>query len=316
MEDKIRLGVSACLLGEKVRYDGSHKRDRYVTDTLSQYVEFVPVCPEEECGFGIPRETLRLEGDPRNPRLITTQTRVDYTDRMTRWAANRVRELEKEDLCGFIFKSKSPSSGMERVKVYTAKGMPAKKGVGMFARAFMAHFPLIPVEEDGRMHDPQLRENFIERIFAYNRWQAFKQNDGRIRDLVAFHADHKLLVLSHSPKHYTALGKLVAAAKTYKPVRLHAEYLATLMDGLGVLATVKKNTNVLQHMMGYLKKRLSADEKQELLGILGNYQAGLIPLIVPITIFRHYVRKYDVSYLTRQLYLNPHPLELMLRNHV
>ena len=235
---------------------------------------------------------------------------------MLRWAKQKLAELEKLDLAGFVFKSKSPSSGISGVTVYTKSGMPAQKGIGIFPAVFIKHFPHLPVEDDGRLHDPRLRENFIERIFVYRRWQAFKQNGGRTSDLVSFHTDHKLLLLSHSPKHYSLLGKLVAVAKTYRPPKLHTEYLTTLMEGLSLLATAKKNANVLQHMMGYLKKPLTPDEKQELLEILGNYQAGLIPLIVPITLFRHYVRKYDVSYLKRQYYLHPHPLELMLRNHV
>ena len=169
MEDRIRLGISACLLGQEVRYDGGHKLDRFLRDTLGGYVDYVPVCPETECGFGIPREAFRLVGDPESPRLVTSRTHQDHTERMKTWAGKRVRELEKEDLCGFIFKSNSPSSGMERVKVYNEKGMPEKKGVGMFARAFMEHFPLIPVEEEGRLHDPGLRENFIEGIFAPRR---------------------------------------------------------------------------------------------------------------------------------------------------
>ncbi|UCG14989.1 MAG: DUF523 domain-containing protein, partial [Deltaproteobacteria bacterium] len=171
MEKGIRLGISTCLLGENVRYDGGHKRDRFITDTLGQFVQFVPVCPEAECGLGIPRESMHLKGSPESPRLITTRTKIDHTDRMLAWARIRVRQLEKEDLCGFIFKSNSPSSGMERVRIYNEAGMPEKKGVGIFARAFMDHFPLLPVEEEGRLHDVKLRENFIERIFALKRWR-------------------------------------------------------------------------------------------------------------------------------------------------
>ena len=171
MDGNFRIGISSCLLGNMVRWNAGHKRDRYLTDTLGRFVEYVPVCPEVEAGFGIPRESMRLVGDPEKPRLITFKSKTDGTDQMTRWAAARVKELEKEDLCGFIFKSDSPSSGMIRVKVYNEKGMPEKKGVGMFARAFMDHFPLIPVEDDGRLHDPAIRENFIERIFTLKRWR-------------------------------------------------------------------------------------------------------------------------------------------------
>ncbi|MCG6946848.1 MAG: DUF523 and DUF1722 domain-containing protein [Deltaproteobacteria bacterium] len=315
MENRIRLGLSTCLLGENVRFDGGHKRDRFVTDTLGQFLEFVPVCPEMECGLGVPRESMRLVGNPESPRLVTNRTKIDHTERMITWARKRVQELEKEDLCGFIFKSRSPSSGMERVRVYNEKGIPEKKGVGMFARIFMEHFPLLPVEEDGRLHDIKLRENFIERIFALKRWRDLldeKKSRGR---LVAFHTQHKLLILSHSQKHSRILGKLVAAAKSISPKHLYPQYQTLFMEVLKLKTTVKKNINVLQHMMGYFKKQLSADEKHELLETFDQYREGYIPLIVPLTLIKHYVRKYDQPYLKQQVYLNPHPMELKLRNH-
>ena len=312
----IRLGISTCLLGEPVRYDGGHKRDRFITDTLGQYVEFVPVCPETECGLGVPRESMRLQGDPASPRLVTSRTGVDHTDRIVAWAERRLEELEKEDLCGFIFKSDSPSSGMERVRVYSYKGMPERKGVGIFARMFMEHFPLLPVEEEGRLHDPKLRENFIESIFTLKRWRDLLKDHPTRGKLVAFHTEHKLLILSHSPKHNQLMGKLVAGAKQIPPGKLYREYEALFVAALMVKTTVKKNTNVLQHMMGYFKKELSPDEKQELIEVIDGYHEGLAPLIVPITLLRHYVRKYDQPYLKEQVYLNPHPVELKLRNHV
>ena len=260
--NKIKLGISSCLLGNKVRYDGGHKLDHFLTDTLGRYVDWVPVCPEVECGLPIPREAMRLVGDPENPRLVTIRTKVDLSARMTTWAKKKVAELEKQDLCGFVFKSRSPSSGMRGVKIYTEAGMPNATGSGLFAKAFMSTFPLLPVEDEGRLHDPGLRENFIERIFVYQRWQDYVREDGSLGGLVAFHTRHKLLLMSHSPKHYTELGKLVAGAKKVRKDKLHAHYLGTLLEGLGFLATVKKNTNVLQHMAGYFKERLSADEKK------------------------------------------------------
>jgi uncharacterized protein YbgA (DUF1722 family)/uncharacterized protein YbbK (DUF523 family) len=314
--EKIKLGISTCLLGENVRYDGGHKLDRFLTDTLGQYVEYVPVCPEVECGLPIPRESMHLEGDPDSPRLVTTRTKQDMTDRMVQWARNRVSELEKEGLCGFIFKSDSPSSGMERVRVYNEKGMPVKKGVGMFARIFMEHFPLLPVEDEGRLHDLKLRENFIERIFTLKRWREAlerKENQGNILD---FHTKHKSLILSHSPKHYQAMGKLVARAKELSLRELYRQYQILLMEFLQLKTTPKKNANVLMHMMGYFKEELSSDEKRELLEVIENYRQEYIPLIVPITLISHYVRKYNQPYLKEQIYLNPHPLELQLRNHV
>jgi uncharacterized protein YbgA (DUF1722 family)/uncharacterized protein YbbK (DUF523 family) len=316
MEDKIRLGISACLLGQNVRYDGGHKLDRYLTDTLGQYVEYVPVCPEVECGLGIPREAMRLVGDPESPRLVTVRTQRDFTDRMLTWAKKRIKELEKEGLCGFIFKSDSPSSGMERVKVYNEKGVPEKSGKGLFARTFMEHFRLVPAEEEGRLHDPKLRENFIESIFTLKRWREVVQEKKRLGNLVVFHMQHKLLALSHSEKHYRAMGKLVAEGKKLPLNELYAKYETLLMEALALRPTVKKNANVLQHMMGYFKEQLSRDEKQELLEILDEYRKGYIPLVVPITLINHYVRKYRDDYLRQQVYLNPHPIALQLRNHV
>ena len=313
--EKIKIGISSCLLGNAVRYDGGHKLDRFLRDTLGQYVEYVPVCPEAECGLGIPREAMRLEGQADSPRLVTRQTRVDKTEMMVRWAQKRVAELEGENLCGFIFKSDSPSSGMERIKVYDEKGMPAKTGVGIFARIFMEHFPLLPVEEEGRLHDTQLRENFIERIFTLQRWRAIRKMKSGRSALVDFHTRHKLLLLSHSTKLYQAMGKLVAAQKAFSAEDLFSQYETLLMEALKLKTTPKRNVNVLQHMMGYFKEQLSGDEKKELLEILDHYSKGFLPLIVPLTLIGHYVRKYDQPYLRDQIYLNPHPLELQLRNH-
>ncbi|MDX1763587.1 MAG: DUF523 and DUF1722 domain-containing protein [bacterium] len=316
MKDRIKLGISSCLLGEKVRYDGGHQLDRFLTNTLGQYVEWVPVCPEVECGLPIPREAMRLVGSPDSYRLVTNKTGVDHTDRMLKWAAGKLKELEKEDLCGFVFKNRSPSSGMQGVKIYSASGIPASKGPGIFAGAFMKRLPLLPVEDDGRLNDARLRENFIERIFVMKRWQELRKERASVGRLVAFHTSLKLLVLSHSTKHYREMGRLVARGKEMPVDRLYNEYFQLLMEGLKLIATVKKNTNVLQHLMGHFKKELSADEKAELVALIGDYHGGLVPLIVPLTLLKHYVRKFKEPYLEKQFYLNPHPTELMLRNHV
>jgi len=314
--EKITIGISSCLLGNNVRYDGGHKWDRYVTDTLGVYFEWVPVCPEVEFGLPIPREAMHLVGEPDAPRLVTIRTGIDHTDGMLKWADAKLKDLENEELCGFIFKSKSPSSGISGIKVYTPSGMPSHKGTGIFGGAFMRHFPLIPVIDDGRLHDPQLRENFIERVFIYQRWKDFLKTSTSIKDLVAFHTEHKLLILSHSPKHLSALGKLVADAKQQERKELFTRYMRVLMEGLQFIATAKKNTNVLLHIAGYFRKNLSPDDKQELLEIIDQYHRQFVPLIVPIVIINHYVRKFDEPYLKKQSYLRPHPLELMLRNHV
>jgi uncharacterized protein YbgA (DUF1722 family) len=235
---------------------------------------------------------------------------------MTQWAKKRVVELEGENLCGYICKSGSPSSGMERVKVYDRNNVPAKIGVGIFARVFMEHFPLLPVEDEGRLNDPKLRENFIERIFTLRRWREAMERQESIKNLIAFHTQHKLLVLSHSPKHYQMMGKRVARAKEVPWKDLQAEYQRFLLEGLSLKTTPKKNSNVLQHILGYFKEQLSADEKQEMLEVIELYRQALVPLIVPITLVNHHVRKYDQPYLKDQFYLHPHPLELQLRNHV
>ena len=314
MEQEIKIGVSSCLLGKEVRYNGGHSLDRYITGTLSDYFSFVDVCPEVEAGFGIPRETLRLVGDPDTPRLVTTKTKKDFTDKMMNWAKRRVLELEKEDLCGFIFKKGSPSSGMERVRVYTEKGMPSNRGSGMFARLFMRHFPLVPVEEDGRLNDSVLRENFIERIFAFRRWREMASERKSRGNIVAFHTAHKLQIMSHSVKHYREMGKIVAQGKELDLPTLYKKYEALFMQALSLKATVKKNVNVLQHIAGYFKKQLSKDEKQELQDIISQYHREYVPLIVPVTLLNHYIRKYEQEYLQKQFYLHPHPVELKLRN--
>ena len=232
METKIKIGISSCLLGNAVRYDGGHKRDRFLTDTLGRYVDFVPVCPEVEVGLGIPREAMRLVGDVNHPRLLTIRSRIDHTERMAAWAQERVRELEKENLCGFIFKSDSPSSGLERVKVYDPNGVPVKKGVGLFARVFIEYFPLLPVEDEGRLHDPLLRENFIESIFVWKRWREMgEQNRGK-GGLVDFHSRHKLLIMAHSPKQYQVLGQWVAQGKGVSLDDLLLQYQEMLSSAL------------------------------------------------------------------------------------
>lgn len=313
---KIRLGISSCLLGENVRYNGGHQLDRFLMDTLGRYVDYVPVCPEVECGLGVPREPMRLVGDPDNPRLLTRSTHVDHTGRMKRWAKKRLFELAKERLRGFVFKSRSPSSGMTGVKVYDGRGTRVRKGVGIFAAAFMEGFPIIPVEDDGRLHDDRLRENFIGRLFTYDRWLTMMDGGGTPGRLVGFHTRHKLLILSHDGKVLKELGALVARAGRTPPGELFGQYIETLMEGLKLLATERKNTDVLMHIMGYFKKVLSADEKRELLEIIERYRSGLVPLVVPVTLLSHYVRKYRPEYLMGQYYLEPHPHELMLRNHV
>jgi len=320
MEEKIKLGISSCLLGNKVRYDGGHKLDPFLVNTLGQFVDYVPVCPEVESGFPVPREAFRLVGDPEAPRLVTRQTGVDATPRMERWIERKLPQLERENLCGFIFKSQSPSSGMERVRVYNDKGMAEKNGVGLFARALMARLRLLPVEEEGRLQDIQLRENFIVRIFVYRRWQEMlavhaASKGGASGGLVEFQRRHKYLLMAHSPELARKLGALAAQAGRRPLPGLLPEYQALLMAALKQKATVRKNVNVLQHMLGYFKAQLDDFEKQEMLRVIEHYHQNLVPLIVPLTLLKHYIAKFHQPYLKDQYYLDPHPLELKLRNH-
>jgi uncharacterized protein YbgA (DUF1722 family)/uncharacterized protein YbbK (DUF523 family) len=315
MEQKIKLGISSCLLGNKVRYDGGHKLDPFLVSTLGQFVEYVAVCPEVESGFPVPREAFRLVGDAEAPRLVTRQGGIDATPQMERWIEKKLPLLEKEELCGFIFKSRSPSSGMERVKVYNDKGMAEKNGVGLFARALMKRLPLLPVEEEGRLQDIDLRENFIARIFVYRRWRELLAAGATAGRLVDFQRRHKLLLMAHSPEMARQLGKLVATAGTRPLGDLLPEYEKLLLAALKQKATVRKNVNVLQHMLGYFKKQLDDFEKKELLATIENYHQNLVPLIVPLTLLKHYIDKFKEPYLGDQYYLDPHPLELKLRNH-
>lgn len=313
---KIKLGISSCLLGNKVRYDGQHKRDLYIMNTLGQFFDWVPICPEVDCGMPVPRESMRLVRIGNENRLMTNKTKQDKTPMMVSWATKRLDQLAEEDICGFIFKKNSPSSGMARVKVYTEQGMPNYRGSGIFAGMLQERFPLLPVEEEGRLHDLPLRENFIERVFVYNRWQLLQEKTPTIKNLSDFHAAHKYLIMAHSPKHLKILGHLAAGGNKQDIKQVYEEYLIQLMEALKLKATAKKQVNVLMHLLGYFKTFLTADEKKEILEQIDLYSRHLVPLIVPLTLINHYIRKYDQPYLKTQLYLNPHPVELMLRNHI
>jgi uncharacterized protein YbgA (DUF1722 family)/uncharacterized protein YbbK (DUF523 family) len=312
----IRIGISSCLLGEKVRFDGGHKRDAFIVDTLGQFFEWVPVCPEMEIGLGTPRETLRLIGSSEAPQLMAIKSQQDHTDAMQRYAARRLQELAPLNLHGYILKKDSPSCGMERVRVYAQGGAAQRNGRGLFAAALMQHFPLLPVEEEGRLHDMRLRENFIARVFAYHRWHNLVARHPQPKHLVRFHTQHKLTLMAHSRKHYQLLGRLSAQAGTRPmPELLHA-YGTILMQGLKVKATTKKHANVLYHLLGYLKRSLEAQDKEEMVACIENYRQGLIPLVVPLTLLQHHFRRHPVPWVLEQTYLQPYPAELMLRNHV
>jgi uncharacterized protein YbgA (DUF1722 family)/uncharacterized protein YbbK (DUF523 family) len=311
----IRIGVSSCLLGQNVRYDGGHKKDDFVTGLLGRFVDFVPICPEVEVGMSIPRPTIRLERHGEAIRLVDPRNGVDHTEAMERWAARKVSEIEKLDLCGYVLKKDSPSCGMERVRVY-AKGAPTKTGRGIFAAALLDRMPLLPVEEEGRLNDPELRENFVERVFAYRRLKDLFRGRWTVGDLVRFHTAEKLLLLAHDPDGYRKLGPIVARAKATPRDELVARYGEIFMRAMTRPATLGKQVNVMQHMAGYFKDTLPDDEKAELHDAIRDYRQRLVPLVVPLTLIRHHVRKLGVAYLQGQTHLAPHPKELMLRNHV
>lgn len=313
--EKIKLGLSSCLLGEKVRFDGGHQREPFLADTWGRWVEWTPVCPEAECGLGVPREPMRLAGAPEDPRLLTVRTRQDRTQALLSWARARVRKLEEDNLWGFVLKSNSPSCGLAKVKVFVAPGRPVPRGVGLFARVFREHFPLLPVEEEVRLHDPAVRENFLTRIFVLERWRQLLQSHPGLGDLVSFHTRHKMLLLAHSLEHYRRLGRLVAEGKLLPVTELSHRYQFLLLEALGLQATPRKHANVLYHAMGYFKKTLSGGEKQELLEAIASCRRGTLPLIVPVTLINHYARKYEQTYLQEQHYLQPHPVEWLLRYH-
>lgn len=312
----IRIGISRCLLGEEVRYDGGHKRDRFLTDVFGRYVEWVPICPEVEAGLGTPREAMRLVGEASRPRLVTIKTDRDMTKPLVQFSARKLGLLEAADLSGYIFKKDSPSCGIARVRIFNRRGMPSRNGVGLFAQAFMARFPSVPVEEEGRLCDPVLRDNFIERVFCYHRWRELARGPVTRNDIVRFHTTHKYLLLAHSREHYQQLGRLVAQADRYRPKDLLERYGVLFMEALAVTATRRKHVNVLQHLIGHMKERLTKTERGELDDVVEDYRQGLVPLVVPLTLVKHHAVRHGITYLRDQVYLNPHPKELKLRNHV
>ena len=314
----LRLGISSCLLGQEVRYDGGHKRDRFLTDVLGDYVTWVPVCPEVEIGLGTPRPTIRLERvEDGSARLVMPSTGEDLTDRMVEYADDRVRRLEKHDLAGYVLKKDSPSCGMERVKVRDSNGMPSRTGVGTFTAELLRLVPDLPVEEEGRLNDARLRENFITRIFAYRRWRDLVQAGPTRRSLMEFHAAHKYVLMSRNQAGMRRLGRLLGAAGRDDSAReLAAAYRTGLTEVMRRAPGRKGHTNVLRHLAGYVSDGLDSDDRSELTESIGQYHEGLVPLIVPVTLLRHYVRKFEVDTLQNQVYLWPHPHELMLLNHV
>lgn len=315
MNNSIKIGVSSCLLGQEVRFDGGHKRSAYVQDTLGSYFDFISYCPEMAIGLGVPRPTIRLVKRDEQIRLVDSKDdSIDHTENMIN--ESRVRCQGLQHLSGYILKSKSPSCGMERINVYNEKNFPDKSGVGLFAFELLRRYPNLPVEEEGRLNDANLRENFIERVFAYYRWQQMLNDGLSISSLMDFHKTHKFILLAHDESTYRKLGPIIATVNQQNLDSVADNYIAQVMRSLKKHATRKKHMNVLQHIMGYLKNDIEPDDKQELLELLEKYRTGQVPLVVPVTLLKYHLRKNPQSYIDDQFYMNPYPEELMLRNHV
>jgi uncharacterized protein YbgA (DUF1722 family)/uncharacterized protein YbbK (DUF523 family) len=312
--DRPRVGISLCLLGEEVRHDGGHKHDRYATGVLGQHFQWVPVCPEVEVGMGTPREPVNLLRTDDGVIMRGIRSGKDWTEQMQTYSRQRVEALREADLHGFILKKDSPTCGMERVRLYDKNNVPSRDGVGLFAQALMDQIPNLPLEEEGRLNDKPLRENFITRVYAYHRWRTLLQGEVSPHALVEFHTGHKMLLLAHSPQLYTELGRLVAQAGTLPLDELLDSYESMFMRALAKPASPGRQVNALQHLMGYLKEDVSADDKAELNDVIQEYREGIVPLIVPLTLLRHHLRQIDDPWVAKQVYLQPYPRELALRS--
>jgi uncharacterized protein YbgA (DUF1722 family)/uncharacterized protein YbbK (DUF523 family) len=314
---RVRIGISSCLLGEKVRFDGGHKKDEFLTSHFGRYVEWVPLCPEVEIGLGVPRESLRLVADGDSARLVAPRSGLDHTERMNDWTRQQAGRLTHQRLCGYILKRSSPSCGMERVKLYGTGGMPSRQGRGLFAAGLLHRFPNLPVEEEGRLNDPRLRENFVSQVFCYRRWIDLQEEGLTRARIMGFHARHKYVLMAHQQAGMRKLGNLIGqAGRSVSPGRLGSHYFGEFCDVMRHTPTRRNHANVLQHLAGYFSERLPVEDRGELSEVIDRYRQDRLPLIVPITLIRHYVRKLDVEYLKGQVYLDPHPDELNLLNQL
>lgn len=316
MSQAIKIGVSACLIGEKVRWDATDSRDLFLTETFAKYAELVPICPEIACGMGIPREKVRQIQQDDEIRLIGEESGKDMTEEMAHWAQRILPGLEEEGLCGFVLRSRSPSCALIQAKIFSTTGTPPRRGAGFFANMLIDHYPLLPVEASERLQNPMLRANFICRVYVLNRWRELLEKGMNIGNLVDFHTRHKMLIRSHDLHGYQQLGKLLGESSIFNANEIFDTYGTMLFRSLALKATPKKSSDVLMHAMGFFKKELNNEDKHELLEMITAYKNGKIPFIIPVTLLNHYARKYRKPYLTQQYFLNPHPSELKLLNHV
>jgi uncharacterized protein YbgA (DUF1722 family)/uncharacterized protein YbbK (DUF523 family) len=313
---KPKIGVSACLMGVEVRFNGGHKESHLCTRSLNEYFDFIPACPEVAIGMGIPREAIRLIGDPANPQAVgSVHSELNVTQALADYGTHMATEMD--DLCGYIFMQKSPSCGLERVKVYQDNGVPAPDGGrGIYAQAFCARHPDLPVEEDGRLNDPVLRENFITRVFVYADWQALLRSGLSRRGLTEFHTRYKYQLMANNPAQYRVLGKMLGSMANADPDDIGPRYFSELMSALKKCATRGTHTNVLQHLNGYFKKTMSPGDSQEMQRLIAQYRQGVVPLVVPLTLLKHHLRQHPDPYVSQQVYLQPHPENLSLRNAI
>jgi len=313
---KMRIGVSSCLLGHKVRYDGKHKKDSFITDVLAPSITIVDVCPEIEIGMGVPREPVRITDVGSGQRLVGTKSGDDWTLRMCKYVCKRVSQEDIKILSGFVFRSKSPSCGVNHVKVYGNKGDRPKFGSGLFAAEFVKTYPDLPVEEDSRLCDKEVRDNFLARVFAYHRWQRLSASPISRERMIEFHNNHKYLLLAHSPTILRRLDNLVDGITEKSPTSSRIRYRHLFMDALRFHATIKKNVKVLRRIVSSIKKQLTSNEIEDVRTSIGDYDDKVVPLVVPIVRLRSLATKYKIQSLTDQVYLNPHPKELLMRDCV
>jgi uncharacterized protein YbgA (DUF1722 family)/uncharacterized protein YbbK (DUF523 family) len=313
MEQKIKIGISSCVLGERVRFDSGHKVSKFVTKELAPYFDFVPVCPEVGSGMSVPRPTIRLVSNEERIALVETKDpSKEHTQQVIDYSKAKVEALEQEQLCGYIVCAKSPTCGMERVKVYK-KGGADNIGVGLYTRELMKRMPWLPVEEDGRLNDPVLKENFITRVYTLQDFYHSMRDEPRRGKIVAFHSRYKLVLMADHPQSYKQLGSLGANMKEYPLDEFYLLYREGLMKAMANRASRKNNTNVLLHIQGYFKRQLGKQEKQELRQTIDDYRTGLLPLLAPLTLLKHYLSAHPDQYLAEQVFFQPHPQELRLR---
>ncbi|URN87552.1 MAG: DUF523 and DUF1722 domain-containing protein [Pseudomonas protegens] len=316
MSAKPKIAISACLMGVEVRYNGGHKESRLCSRVLSDYFDFVPLCPEVAIGMGTPREPIRLVGDPEQPRAVgTVDASLDVTLPLAEYGERMAAQVD--DICGYIFMQNSPSCGLERVKVYQGNGIPHRNGGrGVYAQAFCAQHPNLPVEEAGRLNDPVLRENFLTRVYVYRDWQALLKQGLTRRALTDFHSRCKYLLMAHHPEQYKALGNLLGSMGKGDATLIGPRYFSQLMEALSRCATRGTHSNVLQHISGYFKRAISSEDKEEMQRLISQYRQGIVPLVVPLTLLKHHLRQNPDPYIAQQLYLQPHPEDLSLRNAI